>query len=101
MQGVPIKFRGKDKQNGMVIYGEYLTMFVPYLHFVDELDEHHNIEVEPDSISQLCGYDSAGNEVYEGDVVYSENMKDSVTASLAMFPSSIAYFDYKKVDSNA
>ena len=59
----PIKFRGRGYFTGELYYGFYL---------VDEdgvsiLEGRNAYLVEPDSIAQLVGYDSDGNEVYEGD----------------------------------
>ena len=69
----PIKFRGKDVNAGDYVYGEYITMGAPYLHYVDDNDDHFNIEVEPESVAQLIGYDADDNEVYDDDVLVDED----------------------------
>ena len=56
----PIKFRGKT--------------------FDDEIETLETIEVEPDSVAQLVGYDEDGNEVYEGDLL--EGLTGTVSAVL-------------------
>ncbi len=97
-----IKFRGKRIDNGEFVYGDLQTHFrtdgktkVFVIRTWERLDdwvvvvpnksvivaEYYERPVEPDSVAQLVGYDSAGNEVYEGDVVIGE-YGDEVVARL-------------------
>lgn len=65
-----IEFRGKRIDNGEYIYGDLFTScrgkrFI----WGDNLELE---EVEPNSVSQLVGYDANGKKVYEGDTVIRE-----------------------------
>ena len=67
----PIKFRGRDVHTGEVIYGA-LRIIGINPHIYKEAHcyyEEELIEVDPDSVAQLVGYDANGKEVYEGDTV--------------------------------
>ena len=58
-----IKFRGKTPK-GEIVYGD-----------LNQMGRHVYIDdwcVEKDSVAQLCGLDSNGDEVYEGDTVASQ-----------------------------
>lgn len=58
-----IKFRGKSKQSDKFVYGD-LTHDI-YCGFINTY-----IDCEPvnsETVAQFIGYDSDGNEVYEGD----------------------------------
>ena len=72
MKNIPIKFRGKN-MNGHYVYGHYLTCTHgaenedKVLWIGDEVNGYHI--VAEDSLAQLVGYDSNGNEVYEDDIV--------------------------------
>ena len=72
MKNIPIKFRGKN-MNGHYVYGHYLTCTHgaenedKVLWIGDEVNGYHI--VADDSLVQLVGYDSNGNEVYEDDIV--------------------------------
>ncbi len=56
-----IKFRAKAKSDGRFICGDLSYCFG---------EAYINSEmIYYDSISQFCGYDSEGNEIYEGDEV--------------------------------
>lgn len=55
-----IKFRGVTP-DALTVYGD-LTHFNGNT-FIDDK------RVEPETVTQLCGYDSNDNEVYEGDFV--------------------------------
>ena len=64
----PIKFRGRDLV-GKKRFGHYVTTGGrPYI-----IEEHVWCEVDHDSIVQIVGYDEAGNDVYEGDVLVDKN----------------------------
>lgn len=60
-----IKFRGKHS-TGRIFYGDYLQKGdgASYIVVVDTL---FFVKVDPESVAQLVGHDSNGNEVYEGD----------------------------------
>ena len=67
----PIKFRGRDIDTGEIIYGDFRKIGI-HAHIFKEADcyyEEELIEVDPDSVAQLVGFDSEGNEIYEGDTV--------------------------------
>lgn len=55
-----VKFKGTTP-NGETVYGD-LTHHADFI-FIDDK------RVDPDSVRQLCGFDSADEEVYEGDIV--------------------------------
>lgn len=63
----PIKFRGVDKA-GKLHYGFFYVDFCG-LPCIAEGRGGKLIPVDENSIAQLVGYDSAGNEVYEGDKI--------------------------------
>ena len=61
---IPIKFRGRGL-DGKMRFGHYVTLDdYPFIK-----QDGCYYEVYPDSVAQLVGYDSAGNEVYEGDLL--------------------------------
>lgn len=64
-----IKFRGKRIDNGEFVYGDlkHMTGNRVGIHFDNRIA---CVEVETESVAQLCGYDKDGREVYEGDVLY-------------------------------
>lgn len=92
-----IKFRGKDKKTGEIVYG--ILLKIPNAHYIidsiswndyyDTNNKYHKIilqdsstdvtyhtplrmcAVENDSIAQLIGIDKNGNEIYEGDEIKS------------------------------
>lgn len=72
MKGVPIKFRGVNivehttLKKGETICGKVLMQ---YANGKVWLGNETGTYVDPDSVVQLVGYDSEGNEVYEGDIV--------------------------------
>ncbi|MBR4384152.1 MAG: hypothetical protein IKP64_11415 [Selenomonadaceae bacterium] len=69
----PIKFRGRDIDTGEIIYGDFREIGI-HAHIFKEADcyyEEELIEVDPDSVAQLVGYDKDGREVYEGDKLVS------------------------------
>lgn len=79
----PIKFRGRNIDTGEVISGD-LRIIGIRPHIFKEAQCYYDeelIEVEPDSVAQLVGYDANGREVYEGDKVISE-YGDEVVARL-------------------
>ena len=75
---IPIKFRGRDIA-GTMRFGHYVTLDdYPFIK-----QDGCYYEVYPDSVAQLVGYDSAGNEVYEGDELVNRNFQvDFFTAVL-------------------
>ena len=76
----PIKFRGRAIETGRdVKIGEYVFGDLRIVgirpHIYKEAHcyyEEELIEVEPDSVAQLVGYDANGKEVYEGDILLDE-----------------------------
>ena len=86
----PIKFRGRTCGNVMV-YGDLRHMVetegigclvASTRHYVTVDD----IEVTPESVAQLVGYDANGNEVYEGDKVVSEYVDEIVARLMDNLP---------------
>ncbi len=80
----PIKFRGISRgirypkgktfpkdQSHCGFYDGGWSMDAPNIFFEDEHGWNF-VPVNPDTVAQLVGYDIAGNEVYEGDIVVSE-----------------------------
>ena len=69
MRNVPIKFRAKDYFTGEYLFGDLIQddegVWVGRL----EGSKYVLNEADPGSVAQLCGYDSEGNEIYEGDVL--------------------------------
>ena len=73
MKGVPIKFRAKEFETNKYVYGRSIIYYKGKGADIILLGEQAKdcfSAVDPDSISQLCGYDADGNEVYEGDKLY-------------------------------
>ena len=75
----PIKFLGRVPEGyhhygeqfvygSLVIYPENAPWAQGYPHWIVPLDDRRAYPVDADSIAQFVGYDSAGNEVYEGDI---------------------------------
>lgn len=100
MKNVPIKFRGVDIETGEYVYGECYTLCVPFFHFVDELGEHHNVEVDSDSICQLVGYDMDGKEVYEGDTLELIKIEYTIYTIKAKLEANVNLSMFRKVDDN-
>ena len=78
MKGLPIKFRGKDIRNGKYVFGDLIHGFddewkynenVTRIAFGNGFNEIVYVEVDPETVAQLVGYDAEGNEVYEGDEI--------------------------------
>lgn len=85
MKGVPIKFRGKRIDNGEFVYGDLIHYPKNvYIRFkdIDAPMEYFHVEVFPDFVSQLVGYDVDDEEVYEGDEIFDAECDDTVTAEL-------------------
>lgn len=78
MRKVPIKFRGVDAKTGEMIYGSYHYEKCDDGSIVEgiipEWNPNIEIEIKPDSVAQLVGYDKNGEEVYEGDTVINEQI---------------------------
>lgn len=92
----PIKFRGRRSDNSEFVYGNGIYQDLPVTEKQKELGLVSRTyiigtefplvaklwhPIDPESVAQLVGYDSAGNEVYEGDKVISE-YGDEVVARL-------------------
>ena len=76
MKNVPIKFRGKRLDNGKYVFGDlvrglgkdlYYDENVTRIAFGNGFNEIRYIEVDPETVTQLLGYDANGEEIYEGD----------------------------------
>lgn len=84
-----IKFRGYDVENGDYVYGEFgvgATSNEPVIYFYDrDAQQWVGATVDPESVAQLCGYDSNGDEIYEGDQVSYDGGTQGLLA--ALFPS--------------
>lgn len=62
-----IKFRGRGLKDKKLYYGSYVHT-MPQSSFPAIIDnDGFYIEVDPESIAQLVGYDSDDNEIYEDD----------------------------------
>lgn len=78
----PIKFRWRDYKDGRIRYAYFFLDFggKPRIH-EGHIKEDLGIALDREWLAQLVGYDSAGNEIYEGDKVISE-YGDEVVARL-------------------
>jgi len=63
MKGIPIKFRAKSCDTGEYLYSSQVKQHKK------NLSQGYMNDEEVYNISQLVGYDAAGNEIYEGDEV--------------------------------
>lgn len=63
-----IKFRGRHVEYHDEIYYGFYEMDARGNHFIIDSNNIMHI-VDPESVAQLVGHDSNGNEVYEGDTV--------------------------------
>ena len=66
-----IKFRGRHVEYHDEIYYGFYEMDARGNHFIIDSNNIMHI-VDPESVAQLVGHDSNGNEVYEGDVLLDE-----------------------------
>lgn len=64
-----IKFRGRDINTGKYVYGDYCKGTRKTPPSIHEWQRGRFVDVEPESIAQLIGYDKNGAEVYEGDML--------------------------------
>lgn len=75
-----IKFRGKDKETGEWVYGNYHHCTIYYgekvdKHYISSIDstcecgEQIDYEIIPETLGQYVKDDSYGKELYEGDIV--------------------------------
>ncbi|MBR5913975.1 MAG: hypothetical protein IKZ58_06405 [Selenomonadaceae bacterium] len=71
---VPIKFRGKEYFSNSWHYGYFVKTDDRECGYIVK-GNGEKIIVDPDSVSQLVGYDSISQEVYEGDnlVIYDDS----------------------------
>ncbi len=68
LKGIPIKFRGKA-ENGEYVYGDLMQGNYDESAFHIKPRKKRPVYVDKNSVAQLVGYDSNGDEVYEGDIV--------------------------------
>lgn len=64
-----IKFRGRNKFTGELVYGDLIHQDGQNIIF----DGEKNFVVEAESVAQFVGYDEMGAEVYEGDKIISDD----------------------------
>ena len=87
-----IKFRG-TAATGLKVYGSLVercySTGILYYQIVDKRGNEYSVDKE--SISQFCGYDSEGNEIYEGDEV----IADGKTYTVALKPEYGLFGDLK------
>ena len=80
MRKLPIKFRGRDKSGrwhyGDLIPNDWGTGKDFIREFSEGLQDYHSYEVEPESVAQFAGYDEGGNELYEGDIVIFDGVRE-------------------------
>lgn len=67
-----IKFRGRRVKDGGFVYGDYCIGLHGYPSIRDHETKQY-VDVNPDTVAQFIGYDSHGNEVYEGDKLTDSN----------------------------
>ena len=67
----PIKFRGRDLDSGEYVFFNLEDILLDVAGSYSEYVGLHNID--PDSVTQLVGYDKNGKEVYEDDTVIAED----------------------------
>lgn len=95
----PIKFRGRVPEGyhhygGQVVYGslviypENAPWIQGYPNWIVPIDDRRSYPVDADSIAQFVGLDSAGNEVYEGDILVDE-LEQEYTAEIYDRPEKI------------
>lgn len=72
----PIKFRGKSKFNGEIVFGDLTHSRTGKAIYIED------DQVEPESVAQLVGYDADGKEIYEGDVIQTPDGKDYLMEDL-------------------
>lgn len=70
----PIKFRGRDIETGEYVYGDLMHMTGGRIGLIFD-KRVAAVEVDPDTVAQLVGYDKDGNEVYEGDTMTDDDGK--------------------------
>ncbi len=76
----PIKFRGKRVNNGEFVFGDLMHMTGNRIGIIFD-KRVAAVEVDPDSVAQLVGYDHDGREVYEDDMLV-DKLSNKFTARL-------------------
>lgn len=71
-----IKFRGKDAENGMWIYGDLFQRIGFYPQIIESFADdngklaYRGIAVQENTVGQFTGlHDAKGNPIYEGDII--------------------------------
>lgn len=77
----PIKFRGRIINTGILVHGDLAHTEVGI--FIS------GWEVDPESVKQLAGYDSDGNEIYAGDELVDDDGREWKARILATAASTI------------
>jgi len=92
-----IKFRGRDVDTGRMVYGYFIVgrCGEPCI----ATNRTAAYEVEPNSVAQLVGHDSNGNEVYEGDTLIHASGEEWIAAlgSYARNKAGLATYNFKKL----
>ena len=102
----PIKFRGRS-YNGEFYYGElqwidnerYRKLHERKEQIITIYNGDFHVDVDPESVAQLVGYDSDGREVYEGDVLIHASGEEWIAAlgSYARNKAGLATYNFKKL----